>query len=440
MAQDLDREMIEIGRGTLYRRMHLLALPLGMLSFEVRDLPEGLATDGEHLYIDRVWLQNCFDQAGGVGLAAAFFHSLAHCLLGHLFTRGDRDPALWDTACDVAACGLLAEALPDLASFTEDPCWTALLEALGRPRTVLTAEGVYALLTSGGFSETDTLAQLCRVDGHGLWEAAREKEERTRIMATGGDEGEGLAAKWQQAASRAIRGGRGGGERKIGAGTGAIRRAVQLRENKRHNNYREFLKAFTVLRENSRLDMEQFQYAYYLYGLEHYGNMPLIEPLEYREERRLESLVIAIDTSESCSQELTRMFLEETRAIIHDSELFFKKFNLHIMQCDTKVHRDDKICSLREFERYIDDLSITGFGGTDFRPVFERVDELRRSGELIRLRGLLYFTDGYGVYPRQMPDYLAAFVFMKYRYDDIDLPSWALKLVLDAEKPKGAGE
>lgn len=35
-----------------------------------------------------------------------------------------------------------------------------------------------------------------------------------------------------------------------------------------------------------------------------YGNMPLIEPLETKEERKVEDFVIVIDTSMSCKGEL----------------------------------------------------------------------------------------------------------------------------------------
>ena len=56
-------------------------------------------------------------------------------------------------------------------------------------------------------------------------------------------------------------------------------------------------------------------------------------------------------------------------------------------------------------------------------------------GELARLGGVLYFTDGYGVFPERAPDYPVAFVMLQYRYDDINIPHWARTLVLDAEKP-----
>ena len=57
------------------------------------------------------------------------------------------------------------------------------------------------------------------------------------------------------------------------------------------------------------MDEDSFDYIFYNFGMEQYGNLPLIEPLEYKEVNRLEELVIAIDTSGSCSKELVRRFL-----------------------------------------------------------------------------------------------------------------------------------
>ena len=51
------------------------------------------------------------------------------------------------------------------------------------------------------------------------------------------------------------------------------------------------------------------------------------------------------------------------------------------------------------------------------------------------LGGVLYFTDGYGVFPEREPAYPVAFVMLRYRYDDINIPRWAIRLVLDADKP-----
>ena len=62
------------------------------------------------------------------------------------------------------------------------------------------------------------------------------------------------------------------------------------------------------------------------------------------------------------------------------------------------------------------------------------VEELLAKKEFHRLRGLLYFTDGYGTFPVKMPSYETAFIFMKEDYRDVDVPPWAIKLILDTEE------
>ena len=52
-------------------------------------------------------------------------------------------------------------------------------------------------------------------------------------------------------------------------------------------------------------------------------------------------------------------------------------------------------------------------------------------GAFYRLRGLLYFTDGQGIYPVKRPPYDTAFVFVKDQYTDISVPAWAMKVILE---------
>ena len=127
-------------------------------------------------------------------------------------------------------------------------------------------------------------------------------------------------------------------------------------------------------------------------------------------------------------------FLEETYGILTESENYFKKVNVHIIQCDEKVHSDVKITKQEELKEYMEHLDLYGEGGTDFRPAFAYVDELIKQQEFENLRGLLYFTDGYGIYPSKMPSYQTAFVFMQEDYTDVDVPVWAMKLIVEAEE------
>ena len=127
-------------------------------------------------------------------------------------------------------------------------------------------------------------------------------------------------------------------------------------------------------------------------GLNHYGNMPLIEHLEYQEMNRMEELVIAIDTSGSCTTETVRRFMEETYGILSDHENFFRNMNLYIIQCDSFIQDCAHITCEKDWERYLGNLQIHGRGGTDFRPVFEHVEMLRalRESSKIKRSSVLY--------------------------------------------------
>jgi predicted metal-dependent peptidase len=161
--------------------------------------------------------------------------------------------------------------------------------------------------------------------------------------------------------------------------------------------------------------------------------MPLVEPLEYKEVKRVREFVIAIDTSGSTSGELVQLFLQKTYNILKASESYFSHVNIHIIQCDADIQEHVRITSEEEFDSYIRTMSIHGLGGTDFRPVFSFVDELVAAGEFTDLKGLIYFTDGYGTFPARKPAYTTAFVFLDDEYNNPDVPPWAIRLVLEKE-------
>ena len=179
---------------------------------------------------------------------------------------------------------------------------------------------------------------------------------------------------------------------------------------------------------------DEFDYIFYTYGLQRYGNMPLIEPLEYKEVKKVKEFVIAIDTSGSVSGELVQKFITKTYNILKSEESFFTKINLHIIQCDTEIHEDVKITNQDEFDRYIDNMVLKGFGGTDFRPVFRYVEEMIKRHEFTDLKGLIYFTDGWGTFPEHQPDFNTAFVFLDDNYNNPTVPVWAIKLVLSSDE------
>ena len=145
---------------------------------------------------------------------------------------------------------------------------------------------------------------------------------------------------------------------------------------------------------------------------------------------RLEELVIAIDTSGSCSAEVVGHFLAETHAILTQQENFFRKMSVYFIQCDCLVQDVTLIRSSEDWLDYAKKIRIQGRGGTDFGPVFSYVEELRKQKKLKNLRSLLYFTAGDGAYPSGPPDYETAFVLLKECGHRELIPKWARLLLI----------
>ena len=200
-------------------------------------------------------------------------------------------------------------------------------------------------------------------------------------------------------------------------------------------DYTAFLKKFASMGEKMMIDDDEFDYIYYTYGLTLYDNMPLVEPLEYKETNVVKEFVIAIDTSFSVHGDEVEAFLRKTYNILKATESFSSRINLHIIQCDVKVQHDEKITTQAELDRYMADMMLYGFGGTDFRPVFEYVDELIANKEFTNLKGLIYFTDGFGEFPQRAPAYKTAFAFISDdpMFDPV-VPPWAIKLILESRQ------
>lgn len=211
-----------------------------------------------------------------------------------------------------------------------------------------------------------------------------------------------------------------------------LQKALNVELRQRYD-YKSFLRKFAVQKEVMQVDTDSFDYGFYNYGIQTYGNMPLMEHLEYKEVEKIEEFVIAIDTSGSCSGDVVQKFLEQTYSVLRTTESFLKKVQIHIIQCDMEIKDDTIIRNIEEFETYMKDFTFQGFGGTDFRPVFEYVDQLIKVKQIKQLKGMLYFTDGFGTYPTKRPNYDVAFIFLKDDYSDANVPSWAMKLILSTE-------
>lgn len=428
---NLCTQILYHSRNELYLNMHFLDISLSSLGFEADPCSKGIATDGYLIYYNPEALCSLY-QKGRIYVNRAYLHMVFHCLFCHLDTRGKRGKEYWNLACDIAIESIIDRLYRKCIHIAPSPFRRETYLRLGSKMKVLTAEGIYQALQTMDVTEQQyyRLVTEFYVDSHERWDADTPPGQPIPRQSKWNDNREKMQTEMESM----------GQDTSKSEEDKSLLEQVQV-ENRERYDYKRFLRKFAVMKEEMQVDHDSFDYIYYTYGLNMYHNMPLIEPLESKEAYRIEDFVLVIDTSMSCSGELVRRFLEETYAVLSEEESYFKKINVHIIQCDNQVRADTVISSRQQMKEYMENFMIEGNGGTDFRPAFEYVNRLKAQGIFTRLKGLLYFTDGKGIYPVKMPSYDTAFVFIQNQYEDVSVPSWAIKLILEeAEIEEQMGE
>lgn len=423
----IGREILIGSRNELYLNMRFLDIALSSLKYTMNVNIYGIGTDGFSLYFDPQYLVDLY-RLDRIRINRAYLHNVFHCVFRHLLKQGRREKRLWDLACDIATEHIIDGLNHRSIRFPRNAFRSNCYGVLEKKLKVLTAEKIYKLFVEEALEEYKIrkLEKEFRIDDHSLWPKPPENDQKPlEAMQQLNDKWQEVSEKMQTELEIFSK------EASHGEGELAEELAV---ENRERYDYKAFLRKFAVLREEMQVDLDSFDYVFYNYGLTLYGNMPLIEPQEFKEVHKIEEFVIVIDTSMSCSGELVKTFLEQTYQVLAESDSFFRKVHIRVLQCDEKVQSDVKITNQEELKSYMEHFQIIGNGGTDFRPAFEYVQVLIDRKEFFHLKGMIYFTDGYGIYPRKKPFYDTAFVFMEEDYSDVLVPPWAMKLIIEKEE------
>ena len=448
----LSDEVIQLTENTLLVHLRFLDAAIHQLTpVAVDDL--NLGTDGRYMVFSPGHILWCYKNERE-RTARDILHVLFHCVFQHMFVDTLVDRQCWDLACDIAVEYAITRLELKAVSAQREAWQLTVYDELKEKAGRLTAERIYRCLLDAQLpaEKMEELAGMFYADEHALWYSSQEdnQQESDREAPAGSSDDEGedppdgqsdgdsrapqnepdesMEERWNEIARRMqvdMETFFKEKEDKAGALTQNLREA-----NRERYDYGKFLRKFAVRGEIMKINPDEFDYIYYTYGLKLYKKMPLVEPLEYKEVNRIREFVIAIDTSGSVSGKLVQQFVQKTYSILKSTESFFSKINLHILQCDADIQQAVKITDQREFDRYLETMEVRGLGGTDFRPVFRYVEQLRQTGEFENLKGLIYFTDGFGTYPGKKPDYDTAFVFVDDGLNDFEVPPWAIKLVL----------
>lgn len=484
----LATNVLELARGVIVADNQFLASPMGQLQMIPAELKDKVmfASAGNTLYFDPVEVLTDFAKTEDAPVHN-LLHVLMHFILLHPFVGKDISPEAWSLACDISVESLTCEVLGKRKGWrgeAEDEVLNQLTEDF---EGKLTAERLYRKLKEGAYAEhIDDWSVLFEVDNHEGWypqESTEDQEQSSSSqpkpsqdqeqssmseqdvkdkagesrpatpeemednqdgsgeskpantqseapkMKFSPEQLEDMKDKWKKA-SKSMKVDLETLSKKRGDRMGGLMRELEVTQHE-EIDFKEFLRQFMVKNNDMRLSDDEFDYIFYTYGLNLYGNMPLIEPLEYRSNKRVRDFCIVIDTSSSVTSTVVQKFIDATYDVLVSENTFAEKVNIHIIMCDATVRSDTKITSINELDRWRKNIKLRGFGGTDFRPAFRYINELYHSGEFDDLGGVLYFTDGWGIYPDRIPPYKTAFCFYDEDHRPELVPPWAIQLTLN---------
>ena len=433
---NLANDVLDISRNRLLVNLRYMDVALSMHRRSVYD--GTFSTDGDCIYFAPEHVLRVYRDSREE-ITRNYLHLILHCIFLHPFVGTRIDRKRWDLACDIAVEASINDlGLTCTRSDRQDRQHKYIREIRAAVK-YLTAEKIYAWLGEMQYPEErlDYLAELFSPDDHSTWYAPEHKQgtapqAREHISGPSQDVNITDEDQWKNIAKQIEM------ELEIfgkvrGESAGTLVQNIRAVTRERYD-YTDFLRKFAAMGEEIKTSEDEFDYIYYTYGLTHYGNMPLIEPLEYREDHRIRDFVIAIDTSGSVAGEEVQTFLRRTYGILNQQGSFFRDINVHIIQCDAEIQDDTVITCTEDFDRYLETMEIRGLGGTDFRPVFTYVDRLIKEGAFSDLKGLIYFTDGLGTYPEAKPPYRTAFVFVDDGYHLPAVPVWAIRVLLQQDE------
>ncbi len=442
----LAREILTYSRNTLLVNLRFLDSALSMFHWH-RMEESTLMTDGEHLLYNPAHILEDFKYQKEICIRD-YLHLVMHCIYRHMFCEPTLDHQIWDLATDIAVENVISELNLRCVDVQRESWQRKTLDELKKAGVKLSAEKIYHYYMEKKISplEATDLRAAFLGDDHRIWYMTDGEKKAEFNIGRGQGRGEGdgdekgkansfamgassLEETWETISRRMQVDAETFGKQKGNVPGSLLQNLKEV--NREKYDYSSFLKKFAVMGEVMKINDDEFDHIFYTYGLKLYDKMPLVEPLEYKDVKRIREFVIAIDTSGSVEGELVQQFIQKTYNILKSTESFFTKINLHIIQCDAQIQEHAKITCQEDFDKYLKTMQLRGFGGTDFRPVFQKVDELILNKEFTNLKGLIYFTDGYGTFPSSKPDYETAFVFVNDGYEIPAVPPWVIRLILE---------
>ena len=334
---DLSTEIINHSLKSLGMEFSYLSYPLGLISYTSDDIEGKGYTDGKVTTLNAKWVVESVANGCIKEVDSLILHALMHCLFLHPFKKVE-DIERYDLATDITV-GYVLDSLGYSHGDRRDTerrkmTYKSIIETFGGVNDNF-CYGYCKEIEKEKVDELSTVFKLCSHDawlGHDAKGDNLSLDETLNISFGQMQEADADSLKeaWGSVAKNLIP--------QIGKLNPALKRIISVSVGE-VSNYKAFLKSFLRRRERVRPSDEEFDYIYYCLGLQTYGNVPLIENLEYSDRRDYSDVAIAVDTSGSTDGEPIKRLLQEVFSMIKSMETESKRYRLRIIQCDLKIHK-----------------------------------------------------------------------------------------------------
>jgi predicted metal-dependent peptidase len=375
-------------------RVPFWAIGVTKLPVEWSDALPTAATDGEKMLINPKWLDSHPEEI----VPTVLCHEVAHCLLGHLWRiPAGGDFEVWNRATDHCVNLMLKEfSAQVMAKGLADPFPFPKPESAYRmdPRfSGMNEEQIYAIL----LAEKQAEKQQGKGGGKGGGgKGGGGKGGGGKPAAGGGqpdphsmpvfgemiqpnaqDAGQAQAVKtqWESAAIQSAK-----LAEQRGECPGNLKRLVDKLTSSEVSWY-ELLRSW--LREQAADD-----WNFETPAMEYSGSGFILPSLK---SDKIGAAVFATDTSGSIDSEVLAKFQAEKQSFLDDC----RPSSLLDIYCDSRVQ---KVAHYGPGDTI--DLEAPGGGGTDFSPVFSKIEKMG-----VHPKCLVYLTDLYGTFPEVEPDF-----------------------------------
>lgn len=419
--EKLAKDIITHCRQKIQSKFSFFSMALYFLKLEACDEIDTMATDGYNLYYNPEYVIEIYKSSREM-LYASILHTVLHCLMRHFTKKQFTYHELFDASMDVTVYLMLCE-LGFITAKAKNMVLKTMpeLEKLLKSQKSKNSVNIYNEALNDQKLEESLLnnRNLFELDDHIYWTHPKKKEQLNM-------QGIEVKAIWTKLFTETLSQLSAFGLQR-GFVTGNFTQMLCSEETKASEvSYEEILRRFATFDEIMKIDTDNFDLMWYTTGLEMYGDMPIIEYNEVKEDLVINEFILAIDTSGSCSGKVMENFLRETIKIFKDMEIGNRRIKIKLIQCDMEIKDERDLDCQAEIESYVFNFEAYGFGGTDFNPVFKRVKELQEAGQFTNLKGLIYLSDGYGSFPQEKPPYETVFVLPpdEYEYKNEQIPDW----------------